>query len=142
MFYKIVSNGEIIDVADGLTYCFFQTKNGIWLCCDDGSRADGIVSSDGSAIYQLETARYDAGLKVVKVVEIDEGTYNELREKLIESGVITDIVPEPELEDPAADDQEPVAKSALMIRVEKLEAKLDYLSMMDGIELPDEDEEE
>lgn len=141
MFYKIVSNGKIIDVADGLTYCFFQTKNSIWLCCDDESRADGIVSSDGSAIYQLESATYDAGLTVVKAVEIDEGAYNELRAELIENGVITEVTPEPEPEEPAEEEKhEPVVKSALMLRVEKLEAMLDYISMMDGIELPDEEE--
>ena len=56
MYYKIVSGGVIVDAVKGsLNYVRWQEKNRVVLSCEEAD-ADGIISSNGSDIYLLESA--------------------------------------------------------------------------------------
>ena len=130
MYFKIVSNGQIVDACCGLNYCKFQKKNRIWLSCDGPDGADGIISSDGSTIYEIGETDLGTGCDHATPVEIDEETYNAVRAELIETGVLPDDEPEkpePEGEDDQPE-QEPVKKSELMLKVEELTAQVGFLT--------------
>ena len=86
MYYKIVSGGQIVDVCDGLNFVRWQKKNSLFLACSNEAEAGGIISSDGSTIYLLEGAEQVNDLAYAHYAEIDEDTYNSLREQLIENG--------------------------------------------------------
>ena len=130
MYYKIVSGGQIVDVCDGLTFVRWQKKNELFLTCDNEEDADGIISSDGSTIYLLEGAEQVGDLKYAHYAEIDEETYNSLREQLIENGMLDD----PKEDPPAAEEggntepSQPVAKSEERQLIESLQAQVDMLT--------------
>lgn len=134
MFYKIVSEGQIIDVCDGLTFVRWQRKNGIFLICNTEADADGILSSNGSTIYLLEgKEQVKEGLNQVHYAEIDEDTYKELLDELIKNGMLDDpseVAPQPDTGDTGDDTPgttEPVAKSEEMKLIESLQAQVEML---------------
>lgn len=127
MYYKIVSEGQIIDVCDGLNFVRWQKRIGAFLACESEDGATGILTSDGSGIYLLESAERRDGMKSVAYAEIDEETYAALRMELIANGVLEDVERPGEN---AGDDggvQEVVAKGALLSRIEALEARNEVL---------------
>ena len=86
MYYKIISQGQIIDAApdDQLNYVRWQDKNGMFLSCTP-ELADGIVSTDGDEIYLLEGPSAGAVLPdapVITMAEITEEEYLEIREEM------------------------------------------------------------
>lgn len=115
MFYKIISGGYIVDACNGLSCVRWQEKNKIFVSCAE-QYAEGFVSSDGKKIFLLPSAPERLGLDRGEPVEIDEETYHELVQELIDKGIII-IDDEDEPEDP----DEPVPKSQLLQRVELLE---------------------
>ena len=94
MFYKIISEGQIVDACDGLNTVRWQEKNRLWLTCDMAD-ADGVVSSDGSEIFLLEGAKAHDGMRVATVDEISEEEYLRLRKEL-DDGEIPEVDDEDE----------------------------------------------
>lgn len=136
MYYKVIFDGSVIDALDSLQYVMQNKTNLGIVGTNDAKKAMGILSSDATKIWHVDmfdefvTDDFDT----VKLVEISEDEYNELREELDDGGDVP-------YDDPSEDEkQEPAAKTSLRVRIEKLEAKIDYISMMDGIELPDDEE--
>lgn len=80
MYYKVIKDNKVIDVLDKLTYLKWQPKNNIMLLCDL-DKAQAILGSDGNTIWHVE-GYYDlpvSGYETVKLVEIDEFEYKQLR---------------------------------------------------------------
>ena len=89
MFYKIVSNGTIVDASSGLSYVRWQEKNGLWLTCGEED-AQGIINSNGEDIYLLSGTEPMEGYSFATVTEITEEEYLVLREELDAGGEIVD----------------------------------------------------
>lgn len=129
MYYKIVSGGQIVDVCAGLTFVRWQKKNSLFLACSTEAEAGGIISSDGSTIYLLEGAEQVNDLTYARYAEIDEETYNSLREQLIENGILEDPKADPPItEEENTETSEPVAKSEERKLIESLQAQVDMLT--------------
>lgn len=130
MFYKIVSNGQIVDVCDGLTFVRLQKRNSIFLHCSNEAEATGIISSDGSTIYLLEGAEPVNDLAYATYTEITEEQYIDLREQLVENGMLDNPKDEPPAaeEDDGTETTEPVAKSEDRKLIESLQAQVDMLT--------------
>lgn len=131
MYYKIISDGQIVDVCDGLTFVRWKKKNSIFLTSNNEAEADGIISSDGSTIYLLEGAEQVNDLTYASYAEIDEETYTALRAELVENGVLDN----PQEETPSTGEgdgdtetSEPVAKSKERQLIESLQAQVDMLT--------------
>ena len=80
MYYKVLKNNKVIDVLDHLTYLKWQPKNKIMLLSGEGE-AQAILGSDNNTIWHVE-GMYDlpvSGYETVKLVEIDEFEYKQLR---------------------------------------------------------------
>lgn len=104
MYYKIISQGQIIDAApdDQLNYVRWQDKNGMFLSCTP-ELADGIVSTGGDEIYLLEGSSAGAVLPdapVITLAEITEEEYLEIRDEL-DAGQAIVI---PDAEEPSGED--------------------------------------
>ena len=137
MYYKVISGGQIIDVCDGLNYVRWQERNGLFLNCPE-SVADGIVSSDGTKVFLFEGKEPVGDCAFVRLGEITAEQYADIRQQLIDNGVIDD--PDEQQPDDGGDDedeeqdeQEPVAKSKLAQRVEALEAALGDMTAKDNV---------
>ena len=89
MYYKIVSDGTIVDAVSGLNYVRWQEKNRLWLSCSEAN-ADGVISYNGEDIYLLEGAEAREGMIFVTVTEITKEEYIEIREELDAGGEIID----------------------------------------------------
>ena len=81
MYYKIISEGQIIDASTDLNYVKWQEKNRLFLSCDAES-SDGIISSNGADIYLLTEKETGEDLPVAEIVEIDEEEYLALKEEI------------------------------------------------------------
>jgi hypothetical protein len=86
MLYKVVnSDNLIIDVLDSLNYVMFQEANKLLLSCDE-RKAQGILSSDQTVVWHVDS--FDEFpptapiYNTVNISEIDEDTYNELKQSL------------------------------------------------------------
>lgn len=80
MFYKVIKNNKVIDVLHGITYLKYQPKHKI-MVLSDINEAQAILSSDGNTIWH-EVSLYElpvSGYDTVKVVEIDEYEYRQLK---------------------------------------------------------------
>ena len=93
MFYKVVYNGNVIDVLDNLVRLKYQEKhNRMVLCGEDGAQAT--ISSDGNYIWHVE-GWYDIpvdGYETVVLKKIDEYEYRRL--KALELGTKEDVIDE------------------------------------------------
>lgn len=80
MFYKVIDNGNVIDVLDNFVYLKYQPKHGHMLFCEQ-KEAEAILSSDGTEIWHLPFLRKLPvdGYKTVEVVEIDEYEYKKYK---------------------------------------------------------------
>ena len=82
MYYKVLKDGEIIDVLDKIAYLKHQTKHNIPL---NATRKDAqmFLSSDGKQIWHdfslrrlpPETRKYET----VELIEIDEQEYSKIK---------------------------------------------------------------
>lgn len=79
MFYKVMKDGNILDLLGHVTFVRYQEKNRIMIACDK-SVAQAIFSSDGTKIwhvYGLYRLPID-GYETVELVEIDQHEYERL----------------------------------------------------------------
>lgn len=126
MYYKVVSDGQIVDVSIGVNYVRWSKHNNRMICCD-AEDAEGFVSSDGTRVFLLEGSGSREGMTYARLAEITQEQYEIILQELIDNGVIDDPdAPQPDEPDDGDDEgddggQEPVAKSKLMQRVEALE---------------------
>ena len=80
MYYKVIKDNKVIDVLEHLIYLKLQQKNKIMLLTDEND-AQAILSSDGNTVWHVE-GFYDLpvdGYKTVKLIEIDEHEYKQLK---------------------------------------------------------------
>ena len=115
MFYRIISDGLIVDACDGLRYVRWQEKNRVFLACGEQD-ADGIVSEDGSRTYLLDGCPHVMDLPHARAEPVTEEEYRSLVNALAENGMISG-----ETAETAAQEDYPIAKSELMERLETLE---------------------
>ncbi len=99
MYYKVVSDGKIIDVLESASFVRYQSKNDLMLVCDKDS-AEGVLSSDGNSIYRIveecSTKLQDHDL--VELYEIDQKEFDILAD-LIKSN-------DTPVDDPSEDSQD------------------------------------
>lgn len=83
MAYKIVLNTTVVDAQSTLNYVYWQVKNRL-LLVGRSDFANGIVSSDGSAVWHLDGyPEFPEGTyETVKAVEITDEEYEELVKQL------------------------------------------------------------
>lgn len=82
MYYKVVKDGNVIDVLDQILYVKYQKKHDRMLLCEE-REAQAFLSSDGETAWHdvtllplpSEASRYDT----VERVEIDAYEYNRLK---------------------------------------------------------------
>ena len=89
MYYKIISGGLIVDASEDLNYVRWQEKNRIFLTCG-AENADGIVTSDGQAIYLLPETDQIGEYAYASTAEITYEEYVEIREELDAGAEIPD----------------------------------------------------
>lgn len=80
MYYKVLKDGQVIDVLDHLVFVKYQKKHNIMLLCEE-SEAQAIVSSDGSYVWHLDwllNIPVD-GYDTVDLKEIDKYEYEQLK---------------------------------------------------------------
>lgn len=96
LYYKIIYDGVVIDVQNGLDYVTQSpTTQGI-IGSDTETGAYGIVSSDGSEIWQLSSLpQFPSGnYRTVTAVEITKDEYDELRTELDAGNEVSYDAPE------------------------------------------------
>ena len=80
MFYKVIKDGKVIDVLDGLVYLKYQKKHNRMIFSDE-EEAQAIFSSDRKhiwhekSLYRIPVAGYDE----VEIEPIDRYEYKKLR---------------------------------------------------------------
>ena len=86
MYYKVLMDGDIIDVIDGLACCKYSRRAGMVLRCSESEKPEGIISERLGKVYAVDgwaipcdAAQYSG---TVSLVPIDEATYKTLRETL------------------------------------------------------------
>lgn len=81
MYYKILKNGNVIDVLDRVQFVRYQLKNKVLILCNEED-AQGILSSDGENAYHIKTLqKFPVDLYfTVSIVKIDESEYKRLKE--------------------------------------------------------------
>ena len=116
MYYKIISDGYVVDACDGLNCVRWQAKNRVWLTCGE-REAEGVVSSDGGAIYLVREGLVMEGYSNATYEAITPEEYAEIRAE-IDAGreIIAPDEPEPEPDTPAK------------TRLQALEAAVDALT--------------
>ena len=80
MYYKVLKDGQVIDVLDHLVFVKYQKKHNIMLLCEE-SEAQAIVSSDGSYVWHLDwllNIPVD-GYDTADLKEIDKYEYEQLK---------------------------------------------------------------
>lgn len=94
MFYKVLMDGDIIDVLNGIQCCKYNKRSRMILRCSENENPEGIVSERLGRIYcvddwgaPFDAAQYDG---VVHLVAIDEDTYKEMIEILASGEVPSD----------------------------------------------------
>ena len=82
MFYKIVYNNFVIDIIDNPVYVKYSFKSKMFLVTDATS-ADGVMSGNREEVY-LFKAIPDIEYKIVKMVEITESEYLNIKSNIVE----------------------------------------------------------
>lgn len=124
-YFKVVSSGLIVDASteNEMVFVRWQERNRQWLRCAEHV-ADGLVASDGSAVYLLHEMTGMDGFRLVTYEEIDQATFEELREE-IDAGR---TVPEPEEEE----EPDSPGKTRLTLLEEQVAALLEANEMLIG----------
>ena len=117
MYYKIISDGLIVDACSELNYVRWQERNRLFLSCEQAG-ADGFVSSDGSQIYLLENTADIEDLPHATFTEITLEEYTEIRNELIDGGAI-----DADTTDPEEEARQEFNRSEILKRMEELEAQ-------------------
>ena len=80
---KVLRNGEIIDALNSPVYVRYQQRNGIIIQCEENI-AQGVLSSDGSTIYQIEGRETMAGESpdTVVLAEISQDEFETIKSAL------------------------------------------------------------
>lgn len=93
MYVKIIYNSVVIDIIKDPKWVIWVKRSGRFLETDSMT-ANGIVSSDGSNVYNISGCDKFAGReeesKVVTPVEISESEYNCLRSQIVEKTIGSD----------------------------------------------------
>ena len=117
MYYKIISEGLIVDACDELNYVRWQERNRLFLSCEQAG-ADGFISSDGSQIYLLAGAGDIEDLPHATFTEITLEEYKEIRKELIDGGAI-----DADGSDPEEQAREEFNRAELLKRLDEVEAQ-------------------
>ena len=80
---KVLRNGEIIDALNSPVYVRYQQRNGIIIQCEENI-AQGVLSSDGSTVYQIEGREQMAGESpdTVVLAEISQDEFETIKSAL------------------------------------------------------------
>ena len=119
MFYKIIKDRTIVDAMETITYVRQNVRNKVIIACPR-EICNGIVSSDGTVFWHLEGQPQfvEGSFETVKIVEIEENEYNQIKE------VLTD-------EQIAEDDErirEPITTTEVMEILDSMQKQIDSLT--------------
>ena len=91
MYYKIIKDRTIVDAMEIITYVRQNVKNKVVIACPR-EICNGIVSSDGTVIWHLEGQPQfiEGSFETVKIVEIEENEYNQIKEVLTDEQITED----------------------------------------------------
>lgn len=127
IYYKIVSGTDVIDATDNLVTVRYSAASQSVMRCNEREGPNGIISSDGQYIWHVEGwNEFGDGVErdTVKLFEITESEYSQLREKLDESGK----VPEPDNpETPENPDETVMTPVEMRVKIKELAATVDSL---------------
>jgi len=119
MFYKIIKDRTIVDAMETITYVRQNIRNKVIIACPR-EICNGIVSSDGTVFWHLEGQPQfiEGSFETVRIVEIEENEYNEIK------AVLTD-------EQIAEDDErirEPITTTEVMEILDSMQKQIDSLT--------------
>ena len=119
MFYKIIKDRTIVDAMETITYVRQNVRKKVIIACPR-EICNGIVSSDGTVFWHLEGQPQfiEGSFETVKIVEIEENEYNEIK------AVLTD-------EQIAEDDErirEPITTTEVMEILDSMQKQIDSLT--------------
>lgn len=80
MFYKVIYNGNVVDVLEKLVFVKYNQKHKIMMLCSE-DEAEAFLSSDADNAWHTEQ-QYNVpidGYKTVELEEIDELEYQKLK---------------------------------------------------------------
>lgn len=91
MYYKIIKDRTIVDAMEIITYVRQNVRNKVVIACPR-EICNGIVSSDGTVIWHLEGQPHfvEGSFETVKIVEIEENEYNQIKEVLTDEQITED----------------------------------------------------
>lgn len=79
MYYKVIKDGEVVDVLDHILYIKYQEKHGLLLLCDI-SEAQAILSSDGKYGWHIEGLyNFPPDNNIYEIKEITKYEYDKLK---------------------------------------------------------------
>ena len=80
MYYKVIKDGNVIDILDNLVYVKYQKKHDVMLLCPE-NEAEGIMSSDGKYFWHIDVfpSMKKEGIDTVSLIEIDVYEYEKLK---------------------------------------------------------------
>lgn len=84
MYCKVVYDGVVVDVLESIDYVTQNKRNLGIVGTGDCEKAMGILSSDSSVIWHVDGMDefLSGDYQTVKLVQIDENEYREIKEKL------------------------------------------------------------
>lgn len=120
MFYKLISNGDIIDVMQDPVWVKLNARGRIVRC--EAKEAAGVVSADAETIYQIVGGKPLGGdYEAIGVADITETEYEELRILLDLGGRIVDeIVIWPEESEEVVEPEDPTLPEVKRRKLAKL----------------------
>ena len=79
MYYKVIKDGEVVDVLDHILYIKYQEKHSLLLLCDI-SEAQAILSSDGKYGWHIEGLyNFLPDNNIYEIKEITKYEYDKLK---------------------------------------------------------------
>lgn len=127
MYFILVNDNTIVDVINVIRYVCENPRNGVVLLCDEEHR-QGILSYDGSTIYQLADKPFMNGdYDAVELVETVESEFIRLR-GLIDDGE-NPIIPHEEI-----GIEEPMSVGEMRAKIKDLEEQLLAAKILLGVE--------
>ena len=119
MFYKVIKDSVIVDAMENVVFVRQNIVNKVVIVCP-AEFSNGIVSSDGSTVWQLEGQPefIEGTFETVKLVEINETEYNKIKEVLVDEKTVG-------TEDERI--REPMTTTEVLEKIDALQKEVDSL---------------
>ena len=147
MYYKVIKNNSVVDALINPSYVYRNPKNGVVMRCSNAEDGLGVISYDGSTVYQIKgRSPLHGDYEEVYLEEITETEYLELREIFDsyepenpdEGGTENPPEENPETPDnpdePPVNPERPMSATEMTVRIKELEEQLAATKILLGVE--------